>query len=126
MKLGLERGNHKGALNQSKDLQALLHKDVIHGYALPIHKTTATKIMGGAWAPLNIQEQWSINERGERIKKKRLTHDQSFPGLASEQSINNMVTTDALEPLIYGFMFMRLIHMIHAMRWAYPDVHILI
>ena len=70
MKLGLARGNHKGALNHSKDLQALLQKDVIYGYALSIHKTTATKIIGDAWTPLNIQEQWSINERGERIKKK--------------------------------------------------------
>ena len=46
--------------------------------------------------------------------------------MASEQSINNRVTTDALEPLIYGFMFMQVIHMIHAMRWAYPEIHILI
>ena len=123
---GLERGNHKGALNQPKELITLVHKDVIHGYALPIEKEAASKIEGGAWAPLNIQEQWSINEKGECIIKKRLTHDQSFPGLASEQSINDRVDTDTLEPLIYGFMFMRVIHMIHAMRWAHPNIHILL
>ena len=124
--LGLQRGNHKGALNQKDDLHTLLHKDVTHGYALPITKDAAQQISGGAWAPLNIQEQWSINEKGERIEKKRLTHDQSFPGLASEQSINARVNTDTLEPLIYGFMFMRVIHMIHAMRWAYPNIHIIL
>ena len=124
--IGLERGNHKGALNQPKELITLVHKDVTHGYALPINGDTATKINGGAWAPLNIQEQWSINEKGERIMKKRLTHDQSFQGLSSKQSINDRVEKDTLEPLIYGFMFMRVIHMIHTMRWAYPNMHILI
>ena len=126
MTLGLERGNHKGALNQPKELITLVQKDVTHGYALPVEKEAASKIEGGAWAPLNIQEQWSINEKGERIMKKRLTHDQSFPGLSSDQSINNRVDTDTLEPLIYGFMFMRVMHMIHVMRWAHPNIHILI
>lgn len=94
VKLGPERGNHKGPLNQSEELKTLLQKDVTHAYALPITKTTATKI------ELNIQGQWSINELGERIKKKRLSHDQSFPGLAPEHAINNMVNTDTLAPLI--------------------------
>ena len=126
LKLGLQRGNHKGAVNQDDDLQSLLNKDVTHAYALPISEDTATKIEGGAWAPLNIQNQWTINENGERIRKKRLTHDQSFQGLSSEKSINERVDKDTLEPLIYGFMFMRMIHMIHAMRWAHPTIHILI
>ena len=124
--LGLQRGNHKGALHQKRDLQSLLEKDLHHGYALPINEETAKKIVGGAWAPLNIQEQWSINEKGERIRKKRLTHDQSFPGIASAQSVNDRVKVDSLEPLIYGYMFMRVIHMIHAMRWAHPNIHILL
>ena len=126
LKLGLRRGNHKGAVSQAKDLTTLIKKDVTHAYALSITIETAEKIEGGAWAPLNIQEQWTINEEGERVKKKRLTHDQSFPGLASEESINDRVDKDSLEPLIYGFMFLRVIHMIHAMRLAYPEVCILL
>ena len=124
LKLGLQRGNHKGAVSQAKDLTTLITKDVTHGYALPVTITAAEQVVGGAWAPLNIQEQWTINEEGDRIMKKRLTHDQSFPGLASEESINDRVDRASLEPLIYGFMFLRVIHMIHAMRWAFPEVSI--
>ena len=126
LQLGLKRGNHKGAKTQNDELTSLITKDVTHGYALPLNNKTAENIKGGAWAPLNIIDQWTINERGERIKKKRLTHDQSFPGLASEKSINDRVDLESLEPLIYGFMFMRVIHMIHAMRLNHPNTAILL
>ena len=126
LQLGLKRGNHKGAVNQNDDLTTLITKDVTHGYALPLNNATAENIKGGAWAPLNIQEQWTINERGDRIKKKRLTHDQSFPGLVSDKSINDRVDLKSLEPLIYGYMFLRVIHMIHGMRLNHPNIAILL
>ena len=96
----------------------MITKDVTHGYALLSKNKTAKNIKGCAWAPLNIQEQWTINEQGKRIKKKRLTHNQYFPGLASEKSINDRVDLETLEPLIYGFMFMRVIHIIHTVNWV--------
>ena len=113
-------------MNKNDNLTVLITKDVTHGYALLLNNATAENIKGGAWAPLNIQEQWTIHERGERIKKKRLTHDQSFPGLLSEKSINDRVHLESLEPLIYGFMFLRVIHMIHAMRLKHPNIVILL
>ena len=124
--LGLKRGNHKGANNQPAVLHKLVEKDVTHGFALPIDINTASNIVGGAWAPLNITEQWSINEKGDRIEKKRLTHDQSFKGLKSNESINDRLDEEKLEPLIYGYMFSRFLHMIHAMRLAHPFLVILI
>lgn len=39
--LGIQRGNHKGAVNQPKALQALLEKDVVHGFSLPVELSTA-------------------------------------------------------------------------------------
>lgn len=66
--------------------------------------------------PTRHKKQWSINKKGEHIRKFRITHDQLFPGLVSEQSINNRVDTDTLKPLIYGFMFMQVVHMIDAMQ----------
>ena len=94
----------------------MVTKDVTHAYALPITHKTAEEVEGGTWAPLNIIDQWSIHEKGDRIKKKRLTYDQSFPGIASELSINDQVKTNTIEPLIYGFMFLQVIHVIHAMQ----------
>ena len=113
-------------MNQNKDLQELLNKDITQGYALPINKAAAKKIVSSAWTLLNITEQWTINEEGEHINKKCVTHDQSFQGLVLERSINNIVDITTLEPLIYRLMFMRVVHVIHAMQWAYLDIHILI
>ena len=97
-----------------------------HVFALPITQDTVAKIKDGLWAPLNITEQWSINKTGECIEKKRLTHDQCFDGLESGVSINDKIDEEKLETLIYCYIFLRLIHMIHAMRMCYPFMVILI
>ena len=78
------------------------------------------------WAPLNIADGKTIDKDGNVIEKKRLTHDQSFHGLESNVSINERIDEDMLEPLIYGYMFSRLLHMIHAMRMTYPLMVILL
>ena len=124
--LGIARGNHKGALAQQKLLHELVTKDVAHGFALPITTEAAKSIQGAAYAPLNIQEQWTIDAQGKKMKKKRLTHDQSFPGMASDISLNEQVVEEKLEPLIYGYMFLRMLHMIHAFRMAHPTTAILL
>ena len=122
---GVKRGNHKGAIQQKSTLNKLVGKDIEHGFALPITSESMTKIKGGKFAPLNITTQWTINEEGNKVQKKRLTHDQSFQGLASGISLNEQVVTSELEPLIYGHMFLRICHMIHAMRFYNPGIHIL-
>ena len=45
-------------------------KVITHGYALHIEDETTMNIERGAWASLNIQEQWTINEKGDKMKKK--------------------------------------------------------
>ena len=124
--LGLKRGNHKGATLREPLLNKLVTKDVTHAFALPISTDSAEKIKDGRWAPLNIASQWTIDAKGDKIMKDRLTHDQSFRGLSSDISINEQLEVDKLEPLIYGFMFIRLLHMIHAMRLAFPSLPILL
>ena len=123
---GLVRGDHKGATKQTKLLKQLITKDIEHAFALPITQKCAENIKGGSFASLNIQSQWTINEKGERVKKTRLTHDQSFKGLESGISLNEQVIREELEPLIYGFMFLRKRHMIHAMRLQFPHITILL
>ena len=122
---GVKRGNHKGAILQESTLNKLVGKDIVHGFALPITSESITKVKGGKFAPLNITTQWTIDEEGNKVQKKRLTHDQSFQGLASGISLNEQVVTSELEPLIYGHMFLRICHMIHAMRFHNPGIHII-
>ena len=118
VKLGLERDNHKGAVNQPDLLYKLVSKDATHGFALPITQETVAKIKDGLWAPLKIAEQWSINDTGERIEKKCLTE--------SNLSINDKIDEEKIEPLIYGYIFLRLIHMIHMMRMCHSYMVIFI
>ena len=53
----------------------LIKKDVVHGYCLPFPLSTIKRIPGTIVSPLNIAEQNTINERGEIILSKRLTHN---------------------------------------------------
>ena len=75
---------------------------------------------------VNCQYNHDVIEKNTPIYTKMGLGLGSFPDLASKKSINDRVDIDTLKPLIYGFMFMRVIHMIHAMRFVYPNTTILI
>ena len=126
MTLSLLHGNHKGVQNQAEVLQRLLEKDVTHGFVLPITTECAAKLDGASWSPLNIADQWTVNEKGERIEKKRLTHNQYFPGIASKESINSQTKTEELEPVLYGIMLLRLLRIIHAYTLHAPSTPIFV
>ena len=57
--------------------------------------------------------------------KKNPLHDQYFD-CTPNNSVNHRLTKDDLPPLFYGFCLIRLIHFIHALRWADPSQPILI
>ncbi len=70
-------GNHKGADQQQELLLKLVQDGVDRGFALPLPLDKIKKIPGVLLAPLNIQLQKTINERGKIIPKDRLSHNQS-------------------------------------------------
>jgi hypothetical protein len=90
-------GNHKGANQQPELLQELINADVTRGFALPLPLYKIKKIPGVLLAPLNIQLQKTINERGEIIPKNRMTHDQSW-AWQSGTSVNSRVDEEQLMP----------------------------
>ena len=75
--------------------------------------------------PLGVEEQFSINEKGERYIKRRITHDCSLPA-PSGLSVNNQVQQESLQPCFYGFCLLRILHIISAMRSRWPTKQILI
>ena len=121
----LEFGNHKGASTQPDLLLKLVSGDVTHGYALPLPLDKITRIPGICMAPLNIQPQWTINERGEIVAKDRLTHDQSFVWTKSGTSVNSRIDTDLLQQCKFGKCLVRLINWTVAARRKYPNRRIL-
>ena len=75
--------------------------------------------------PIGIAKQFTINDQGEWIEKRRLTHDCSNIR-ESGHSVNNMVDEELLEECIYGFCLLRILHNIQGMRLRHPNEKIFI
>jgi hypothetical protein len=123
----LERGNHKSALTpEAKPIvDKLVKQDVTFGYALPITRDCITRIKHGELYPLGLQHQITIDEKGTKIPKKRVTHDlsnQKRHGL----SINQRVDEEKLPLTMYGFALQRFLTLIHHIRLHHPNERILL
>lgn len=71
----LGRGNHQSVKKNIQVLQKAFRKEVSKGWLLPVTVESLTKIKHVSIIPLGIADQYSINEKGERIFKQRVTHD---------------------------------------------------
>ena len=93
------RGNHKSSqpvLNAAA-LNKTISKDIDHGWSLPLTIEYLKSIKNAGVVPLGVAEKFSINEKGERYTKRRVTHDYSLPG-PSGLSVNNRVQQESLQP----------------------------
>ena len=122
---GLEYGNHKGADNNLDLLKKMVNEDVTFGFALPIPTNKVLQIEGALLSPLNIQDQFGINEKGEITGKKRLTHNQSMK-YQSGTSVNSRVIEEELQDVMYGHCLLRVVHHIVKLRLKHPNKRILI
>ena len=117
-------GNHKGANQQPELLRELINDDVTRGFALPLPLYKIKNIPVVLLAPLNIQLQRTINERGKIIPKNRMTHDQSW-AWQSGTSVNSRVDKEQLMPCYFGQAMKRIINWAVAARKKYPNTRIL-
>jgi len=120
LELMLERGNHTSAKKNLDVLKKAFDKEVKKGWLLPVTIESLTKIKHVNIIPLGIADQHSINEKGERIFKQRVTHDASFEA-PSGRSVNNQVIEALLQDCIYGQCLKRVIHGIHNMRYNHKN-----
>ena len=124
VKEALQFGNHKGAKSQPELLKKLVTGDVIHGYSLPLPLDKIERIPHVCMAPLNIQAQWTISERGEIIPKDRLTHDQSYKWETSGTSVNSRCDSSSLQHCMFGKCLLRIINWTVAACRKYPNCRI--
>jgi hypothetical protein len=120
------RGNHQSVKEDSAEVAKLLAKDVLHGFSLPISPDVVTGMPKAMVQPAGVVKQFSLQEDGSRILKRRLTQDLSFPLTFRDASINNRIDMDAYTEMIYGWCLTRIIHFIVALRLAYPLLPIFI
>jgi len=109
------RGNDKSTLKSKDILNKIIQEDVERGFALPLPIKLLKFIPNASLAPLGWQEEETINERGERIPKFRMTHDQNFP-CPSHRSVNLRVIQDELPQCMYSHVLLRSIHYIVHLR----------
>jgi hypothetical protein len=121
LKGALKRGNHKSAKIQSEFLSTALVKEIKKGWELIIPKESAIHIPGLTLSPMGVAEHLGIDASGEFVPKMRLTHDLSFPGSESGESINSRVNKEELEPCMFGHTLLRLIHKIVQLRARFPN-----
>jgi hypothetical protein len=117
----LQFGNHKEAVKNPSLLTSLILDDVKHGFALPLPLEKIQRVRGALLAPLNIASQDTIDEHGNIVPKKRLTHDQSYPFNGSGTSVNSRTDKSKLTPCIFGWVIRRLAHWIVCARRKYPN-----
>jgi hypothetical protein len=121
----VERGNHKSAKDDKDVLHQFIEKDNKRGYAIPITIETALRIKDSRIIPMSIKNQHSIDEKGNRIEKKRPIHNQSYSN-GHCPSTNDLVDGDQLTDLVYGKCLERVIHWIVATRNKHPFTAIFI
>ena len=121
-----KKGNHKST--DTKEAKVLVTKametDVKRGFGIIMTKQCAMKIKGAEIYPLGLQHQQTINERGEIIPKKRVTHDLSN-NRRSKLSINQRVIEEEVPAVQFGFALSRVLHLIHHIRRRHPNKRIL-
>ena len=86
---------------------------------------TVSKIVGAVIITLGLASQYTLDASGNRIEKKRVTHDASMPP-HSNHSLNEDTLDDLLAPCIYGTCLRRITHAIHSMRLHFPKIPIII
>ena len=98
----LEFGNHKSVNKHEDHLSKALEKEIQKGWGIILLEKDAKDIPGLEIAPMGVAERLGIAETGEYVPKKRITHDLSWPGKFSEESINYRIDLSQCEPIILG------------------------
>ena len=118
------RGNHKSAQNNEVILSSAISKEISKGWMIILPDSSYDSIPDLVLNPMGIAEQIGVGETGEFIPKKRVTHDLSFPGAISNESINSRVLKEHLEPCMFGHALIRIIHHIVNLRRRFPSKRI--
>jgi hypothetical protein len=122
----LARGNHKSAEDERSVVHNLLFKDVTHGFSMPIPPEIVPKLLHAMVQPFGVAKQTTLNDKGERVLKYRLTQDLSYSLTGYNRSVNSRIDMDSYVEMIYGYCLTRIIHYIVALRLKHPHKRILL
>ena len=95
----IEQGNQKSAQTNREKLAELVSKDVKCGYQIPLTIEAAKKIKDRVIDSHRTTDQNTFLDMGEKVPKKRLTHDQYFC-FSSGKSLNKIIPQGHLPPIL--------------------------
>ena len=98
-------------------------QDVELGYGIPISIDCIKRMPGAQVYPIGYQNQLTIDEKGNVIPKKRVTHDLSF-NRKQGLSVNQRVQEEEVPDVIFGHAMIRFLHLIHHIRRNHPQEQI--
>ena len=119
-------GNYLVAAQQQEKLKEKVNIDVKCDFAVPVGKKVVLKIKEAMVQPCNLADQFTLTNTGEKVNKKRLTHDLSFWITEMNALINKRCDMDKYPGMVYGFCLHQIIHYICALRLRFPTKRILI
>ena len=122
----LDKGNHKSALTKEakEHVDKAMLSDISLGYGIPLSIDCIRKLKHAEVYPVGLQHQRTINELGQIIPKKRMSHDLSNRKNEGK-SINQRVIEENLPSVLYGYSLLRYLHLIHHIRRNHPSEIIL-
>ena len=88
LKDAFDFGNHKGVSENMDLFKSIIDEEIKSGWIIPIPRYKALSLDNVIISPMNIASQLGINESGDIIEKKRITHNQSMEH-SSKTSVNN-------------------------------------
>ena len=84
----------------------LMEKDVELGYGIPLMLECIFKLKDAEVYPVGIQNQDTINKKGDIFPNKKVTHDLSF-NIKKGKSVNQRVREDEVPKVIFGRSILR-------------------
>ncbi len=111
--------------NKKNDfLTKALKKEIKKGWNLYLPGDCYRDVPDLVLNPMGVATHLGITEDDTFEEKDRVTHDLSFPGGFSGESVNSRVKMEELEPCMFSFAFSRIIHYIVALRKKIPNKRI--
>jgi hypothetical protein len=120
----MDYGNHKSAQKGAAIVLDKLEDEIKKGWQIPITTDSLHEIPDAAVGPVGLADQLTIDEKGNVIPTKRLTHDQSYD-VNKKSSVNHRVDFDKLPKIRYGHALRRFCAVILAKRRRRPNVRLL-
>ena len=118
------RGNHKSADENNLFLTNALKNEIVKGWNLILPGDCYDDVPELVLNPMGVAAHLGITETGNFEIKNRVTHDLSFPGKFSGESVNSRVKKHELEPCMFSFVFSRIVHYIVALRRKFKNTRI--